>query len=1101
MKLQNRALRGTLMLGTGLGLFIGAGMAAPADDAQLLETVTVTGYRASLESALSTKRESAAMVDAINSEDVAKFPDANLAESMRRLPGVSIDVDNGEGKTISIRGLGPDFTRVTINGMEALSTAGSANGGSAPNQSRQFDFNTFASELFSSLRVNKSSSAETDEGSLGSTVGLITARPFDMGDKVAFSANNALYPTGHAFNPRIVGLVSHNWFGGRLGTLFSVAYNMRHQNGTSYSSNVGTNFVYAAVGTSGMTFAGTPNPTGTGTIMTRDGFAAPTGTPCSGANGVIPGLAVTNSYYCSALSGSDPSAYNTVETSAYGHMINKSGTWTTSGPTNAIALPQLQQQDLYQSRIGLTSSVQYQVDDRTLISVDGLFSSYYRDIANYYLTDIGVNRNNTVAGLATATSTSSMSSNYSQCTPAAATALRVDTICTFNKATSVYAYYTDPASIGYSASDPNGLKHYIATIGRPTTKLVSAQVTDNFVNTMKLDNVDSRSFVDQARTTTQFEQGTIAIKRDFTDKFRADAMFGMAVSRNTQLGTLIALDTFDRGSASGDGYFSYDASGANFGLQSVDFGFDVANPSSWDFVKGYSDIRLFSYTTVNKYKNIAMNMSYDVASWLTMKFGFAARNYDFSTGRAVRVVNTGYNPSLKELGVSINDVSRIVNYDAAELGLGGKTPTAFVAPDLNKFQQYTHYNCNCVNDYGDFRLSQLNSQGSSNNMTTVFAVTEHDKSYYLQADFQGITLFGNELRGNLGMRYAQTRVQSTGYTVSGYKASAANEYDDLLPAANVVYSLSDDMLVRFAASKVMARPRLGNMAPSITSVSISSTLGASGSLSSGNPYLKPFRSTDVDVSYEWYFGRGSLISVAGFAKYVKNNPQSMSVSGKLSDLLPATMISAIAAGYDPSSIQYQNINDPNIDYTLTMFRDAPGGLLRGIEVNYQQQFNFLPAPFNGFGINANYTFVQSKMHYLYRDVGSTAVSDHIGPWLNSSPNSANATFYYEDDTWSARISGTYRSRSATGIPVRVGAVELGYGTSPAIRGNTYAAGSLSFDMSTSYKLSDDLVARIDASNLTDETTQGLVSYKGSELISGGRSAYGRTITMGVTFKM
>ena len=101
-------------------LYAGASNAAENE----LEEVIVTGYRASLISALDEKRASTEMVDVINAEDIASFPDANLAESLQRLPGVSIDRENGEGNTISVRGLGGDFTRVRLNGLETLSTSG-----------------------------------------------------------------------------------------------------------------------------------------------------------------------------------------------------------------------------------------------------------------------------------------------------------------------------------------------------------------------------------------------------------------------------------------------------------------------------------------------------------------------------------------------------------------------------------------------------------------------------------------------------------------------------------------------------------------------------------------------------------------------------------------------------------------------------------------------------------------------------------------------------------------------------------------------------------------------------------------------------------------
>ncbi|WP_163367712.1 TonB-dependent receptor plug domain-containing protein, partial [Enterobacter hormaechei] len=87
-------------------------------------------------------------VDAIVAEDIAKFPDQNLAESLQRIPGISIQRDAGEGRAITVRGLGAQFTRVRVNGLETVAT--STDGASA-NRDRAFDFNVFASELFSSL--------------------------------------------------------------------------------------------------------------------------------------------------------------------------------------------------------------------------------------------------------------------------------------------------------------------------------------------------------------------------------------------------------------------------------------------------------------------------------------------------------------------------------------------------------------------------------------------------------------------------------------------------------------------------------------------------------------------------------------------------------------------------------------------------------------------------------------------------------------------------------------------------------------------------------------------------------------------------------------
>jgi outer membrane receptor protein involved in Fe transport len=142
------------------------------DPVSEVDSIVVTGFRASLSSALTTKRRANGVVDVIKAEDMADFPDANLAESIQRVPGVSIARDAGEGRQITVRGLGPQFTRVRINGVEGQSTASGTDSSGGANRNRAFDFNVFASELFNSITVRKTASAETEEGSLGATVDL-----------------------------------------------------------------------------------------------------------------------------------------------------------------------------------------------------------------------------------------------------------------------------------------------------------------------------------------------------------------------------------------------------------------------------------------------------------------------------------------------------------------------------------------------------------------------------------------------------------------------------------------------------------------------------------------------------------------------------------------------------------------------------------------------------------------------------------------------------------------------------------------------------------------------------------------------------------------
>ncbi|WP_346838443.1 TonB-dependent receptor [Microbulbifer sp. SAOS-129_SWC] len=201
------------MIGTGA-----AGAAqAQSDDAQqpgTIEEVSVTGIRASLQRAMDVKRDSNGVVDAISAEDIGKFPDTNVAESLQRISGVSIDRSGGEGQLITVRGFGPQFNTVLVNGRQMATE----------NQGREFSFDTLASELVKSLAVYKTSTATQQSGGVGSTVNVTTARPFDFnGLKVAGSVKSLYDENSGDSKPQISGLVSNTFADGKFGVLLAVS--------------------------------------------------------------------------------------------------------------------------------------------------------------------------------------------------------------------------------------------------------------------------------------------------------------------------------------------------------------------------------------------------------------------------------------------------------------------------------------------------------------------------------------------------------------------------------------------------------------------------------------------------------------------------------------------------------------------------------------------------------------------------------------------------------------------------------------------------------------------------------------------------------------
>ncbi|OAN63183.1 TonB-dependent receptor [Sphingomonas sp. TDK1] len=298
-----------------------------ADAAQVDATnadIIVTGFRRSLDAALNVKRDSVAAVDAIVAEDIAKFPDQNLAESLQRIPGISIQRDAGEGRAITVRGLGAQFTRVRVNGMETVAT--STDGASA-NRDRAFDFNVFASELFTSIVVHKTAEASLDEGSLGAVVDLNTGNPLagKSGFTAVGSAQASYNDLSKNWRPRLAGLLSWKNDAGTFGASVSAAYSKTN------NLELGNNTVRWA----------------------QARFDSVDGTPC----------------FFNSATGSTP-------------VRNSGGTYRPSAACDQAALafhpriPRYGEVRHDRERLGITGSVQFAPTDATKISIDGLYSRF-----------------------------------------------------------------------------------------------------------------------------------------------------------------------------------------------------------------------------------------------------------------------------------------------------------------------------------------------------------------------------------------------------------------------------------------------------------------------------------------------------------------------------------------------------------------------------------------------------------------------------------------------------------------------------------------------------------------------------------------------------
>lgn len=231
-------------------------------------------------------------------------------------------------------------------------------------------------------------------------------------------------------------------------------------------------------------------------------------------------------------------------------------------------------------------------------------------------------------------------------------------------------------------------------------------------------------------------------------------------------------------------------------------------------------------------------------------------------------------------------------------------------------------------------------------------------------------------------RYGANELSRPGGTFTGtYKrVTGGNDYTDVLPGLHLVWRATDRLVGRFAWTNTLSRPNYADLAPRRTFDVIETAVGSgvyTGSVSTGNPDLKPYEAMNFDVSLEYYLGNAGIVSLGAFHKEIDNPvfgrstfEQNVTVDGRL----------------------FQTLSTSSFD-------NAKGGEITGVEFNYQQFFKFLPAPFDGFGVNFNYTVTDSSVSLFTR-------ADKL-PFFKQADRIANVALFYEKAGWEARIALSY----------------------------------------------------------------------------------------------
>jgi len=931
------------ILATTMGTQASAEQENKATAEKDIETITISGLRGSLARSMDVKRDSGGVVDSISAEDIGKFPDTNLAESLQRISGVSIDRSGGEGQLITVRGFGPQFNTVLVNGRQIASE----------NQSRAFSFDTIAAELVSSLDVHKTSTATQQSGGIGSTVNVNTARPFAIrGFKVAGSVKGVYDGNSEETTPQVSGLISNTWNDNQFGALFAASYSSRdtrlnQAQMDGWLENVG---VPNPVTQSGQAYSG--NVFSPRNYDHKVTFEERTRT---NANLVLQYAPSNNITITADALYSDFD----VETNAtsYGHWFtapNIEGRDDAGNSVNPIVDENGTVIDLYQE-VGLATDMHAKKFDRLTESTSmGLNVDW----------DVNDNLN---LKFDVSTSKAERDANNG----------RGDQLSLIGYANRVRFQVTDdilPYSSMFASANPN---------------IYSGQ--------QEIDGVAYDSSVTPAGVSDHLD----------TANSRAHVMLrrGWAVENEVE------QFRFD-GTWNGDG---------NSILTGISFGAMLSTESKllerWD-----------------------------------------------NEGVGIHCTYCGY-PDLPVIAGSSQYIFDAGSDFLSSVSGSGLMPTQWLAHDGE-----AHFSFLEQASGADFDAKRRNKS---------FEVTEDTTSFYIEAEFEK-EIGDMLLMATTGLRYesTETEVAGTDSAITGLTildetemlatygpaeaVSAKADYSKVLPNVSLKLEVTEDVIARFGASQTMTRPTLDSMSP----VTVITTTRQGGDLTStsGNPELEPFESTNIDVSFEWYYDEASYVSAGYFSKDVENfiiNTQ----ESKTFTLANGSTLTDPSTGSDTGAA---DANDNVATFTNTLPSNGESAKVTGIEIAAQHTFD------NGFGAMANATFTDSNAELDPYDITQTFA-------LTGLSDSLNLVGFYENGPIQIRVAWNWRDEFVQSLTQNAG------------NGPTIVEDYSQLDISGSYDLNENISVFFEGINLTEEYVHKRGRFDNQLLLiedSGRRFAFG-----------
>ncbi len=535
----------------------------------------------------------------------------------------------------------------------------------------------------------------------------------------------------------------------------------------------------------------------------------------------------------------------------------------------------------------------------------------------------------------------------------------------------------------------------------------------NNLTMMEVNNAWVRNEAFEKAWDSEFKQWTVNVEQAFGDTVTGHALIGSA--RSSLEFPYERTFVYDDRDYNG---FYYDYSNDEFPVIGFNGG-DVTDPANFQM----AEFRDRPTSTQHDFDTVTADVEWAFSTDYALQAGINYRQFSFSTWGGLR--DTGvcasdvYTCAPGEYGIpATDDLSEIYEFDG---DTGPGSTTRWLIPDLDAWVDFIDLNGRPV------RLDQGN----------IRTVSENDTGVFLQLN--GNTLvFDRTLAFNAGVRYVETEQTSSGYNSGAYVTIDRPTYTDTLPSFNAAYSITDDLIWRMSAAKVMTRPGLGSLSPggSVDSFNYRVTYQ--------NPYLDPTRADAYDMSLEWYFAPESILSLAVFYKDIESSPISSERTGTYASTgLPLDLLVPTSpAAQDPEGRPWE----------IRSVDNGPGGKVQGYEIGFQMPFAVMTESvpvIRNMGMIGNYTYVDSDRDYTF---GSQTITERL---FGLSNHSYNFTLYYENEKFSARASAAYRSDYLTGTS----------GTGNVFEGYD---GTFNVDASANYKINDSFEVTLEALNLTDD---------------------------------